>query len=316
MRVFSKKEIESAVEYKMLIEKMKNALEDIEKRYSVLPDRVHMDTYKNSSTFLFMPALSEKLGYLSCKYVGICNDNSKRGLEAVNGVVMLADSKTGLPCAIFDGGAITAARTGALGGAAIDALAIEDAKVASVFGSGAQAKTQIEAMLSVRKIEKIYLFCRNKEKGRMFANRFEIDIEVSDNLRYLEHSDIIIAATNSKAPLFYLKELNLKNHVHINAIGSFKPDMQEIDSRVYESFDVFADYKKGCFEESGDFIITLKNMPSFYDRVKNIGAVIRDESILNRLKNQKTVFKSVGSAVFDLYCCVLLYKSYKSFSAN
>lgn len=310
MRTFKAEDLEKLLSMKELIEVMKDALFDLDRHNIIVPDRHHISSSLHDSTYLFMPVYSEKLDKVGFKYVAVCNENSNIGLPVINGVVFLADGKTGIVEAMFDGAKLTALRTGAVGGAAIDILASDDAKVLSVFGTGVQAETQIRASISVRKIEKIYLYYRNKDKANRFVSiikqYFLGDIILTDNLRFLEESDIIIAATNSKHPLFDSSKLNLKEHVHINAIGSFKPDMQEIDSNLYQICSVFADNKDGCIKESGDIILALRDGRIKEDEIINLGAVISSNE---NYKNKRTIFKSVGNAGFDLYSAYMFYKS-------
>ena len=72
--------------------------------------------------------------------------------------------------AIMDGESITAVRTGAASGLATDLLANKAAKVLAVFGTGVQARTQVEAVLAVRTIKKILVFSRNAKNAEYFCS--------------------------------------------------------------------------------------------------------------------------------------------------
>ncbi|KAA0259256.1 hypothetical protein FHQ18_02045 [Deferribacter autotrophicus] len=311
MRYISADEMNKLVDYKVLIDQMKVALSALSRGKVIVPQRIHLDSGRFKSTYLFMPVLSEELKKVAFKYVGVCSENIQRGIPAINGFVMLADAVTGIPEMFFDGATLTAIRTGAVGGTAIDLLSREDSKVMAVFGTGPQAETQIYAALSVREIEKIYVYYRRKEKGELFVkkivNEVDVDVELTNDKSMIEKADIIIAATNSKIPLFDSSNLKFRDGVHINAIGSFKPDMQEIDEYVYEKFDVFVDSKIGCSKESGDIIKAIKKGVIKETEVREIGELIAKGFEFNFYKAKNTIFKSVGNAAFDLYSSFYFY---------
>lgn len=312
MKYLSKSELYKLLNYKELIEQMKGALCELNADSVVVPQRIHLDSDLFKSTYLFMPVLSEKLKKVAFKYVGVCSENFSKGIPAINGFVMLADAETGIPEMFFDGASLTAIRTGAVGGAAVNLLSKKDAKVLAVFGTGPQSETQIYATLSVRDIKKIYVYYRNREKAEKFVKNIlrgkDIDIELVADKKLLEEADIITTATNSKIPVFDSRTLNFKTGVHINAIGSFKPDMQEVDENVYALFDIFADSKSGCIKESGDIINALEKRVVKKNDIQEIGEFIMKNINFDMFQDKKTIFKSVGNAVFDLYTSFYFYK--------
>ena len=84
------------------------------------------------------------------KWVSIVPANVARGLPAVNGLVVLADPRTGLPEAVMDAGLITAWRTGASVGVAARYLARPDVDCVGVLGCGAQGRSGVRALAAVR----------------------------------------------------------------------------------------------------------------------------------------------------------------------
>lgn len=93
-----------------------------------------------------MPAYLHETGDMAVKLVSVFADNPKHGLPVINGVVLVLDVMTGLPLAMMNGAALTAIRTGAASGAATDLLARTNARTVAIFGSGVQARTQLEAV--------------------------------------------------------------------------------------------------------------------------------------------------------------------------
>ena len=83
--------------------------------------------------------------------------------------VLVLDAANGRPQALWEGGTLTAIRTGAASGAATDLLARPDSRVAAIFGAGVQARTQLEAVCTVRAIETVFVVDPSMEKAAVFA---------------------------------------------------------------------------------------------------------------------------------------------------
>ncbi len=301
MRFIDSKWIYNNVDYAILSKIMKEALIDLYKSNVSVPQRLHLHSKEYKAAYLFMPVVSERLNRVLCKYVGVCSNNAARNLSTINGVAALAQADTGIVDFIFDGAGLTAVRTAGISGASIEALAVDDASILSVFGSSTQAKAQIIAACRLRNIKKINIFYRTKENAVNLAKQIKglikADINICNNLEELKNSDIIITATNSKKPLF--NDIDLKNSVHICAIGSFRQDMQEVGSDIYANFSVFTDNKESCITESKDLAEPIRMGLLNEDSIINIGSILNKET--NPIKNRQTIFKSVGNAAFDLY---------------
>ena len=81
--------------------------------------------------------------------------NRAKNLPLIHAAVLLIDAETGKVDALLEGGALTAIRTGAASGLATELLAKQESRVAAIFGSGKQARTQLEAVCTVRPIKKV-----------------------------------------------------------------------------------------------------------------------------------------------------------------
>src|SRR5262249_53334282 len=77
-----------------------------------MPKRLHVE--RDDKTVLVMPATTD--GHFGVKLVSVVPANAGRGLPVTNGVMVLLDGQTGLPLAALNAAALTAQRTGAVGG--------------------------------------------------------------------------------------------------------------------------------------------------------------------------------------------------------
>ena len=135
----------------------------------------------------------------------------------------------------MDGTFLTRIRTGAVSGAATDVLARKDSKVFALFGTGGQAEAQLEAVLNVRNIELVKVYDISEERRNDFVKRmtdcfgekFSVKIvAASSSEEAIADADIITTVTTSKKPVF---NSNLvKKGAHVNGVGSYTPDMQEL----------------------------------------------------------------------------------------
>lgn len=124
------------------------------------------------------------------------------------GLVFLFRISTGELLAIMDDPYLSPVRVGATTGVALRYLAGKDDSVLGLFGSGSQARAQLQAASAVVKgLKKIKVFSMNPERRDKFihAMREEIEAEimgVSDPETVVKGSDIVLCATNSSDPVF------------------------------------------------------------------------------------------------------------------
>ena len=93
------------------------------------------------------------------------------------------DAETARPLALLEGGALTAIRTGAGAGAATDLLARQDSQVAAIFGAGVQARTQLEAICTVREIKTAWIYDTRVENVSTFIKEMAGKGTVPTDLR-------------------------------------------------------------------------------------------------------------------------------------
>ena len=303
IRIFTAEEIRKILSMSEVIELMAKAFKGLSEDEYYIPLRYVTEIPGKQLSLLFKPAVDLKSERLSIKILTQNDSNSKSGLPSIMGMVMLLDVNTGLLLALMDGSYITNIRTGAASGIATHKLAREDSKVAAIFGCGAQGRTQLEAILSIRSLSRIYAFDTNPQSLKVFVeemkSRFMIDIQACEDPMVLKEVDIICTATGSGSPLFERK--HIKPGVHINAIGSYKPFMQEIDPYIIHDSRLFVDSINSCCAESGDIIKPVNMGLIKEDHIQGeIGEIIAGKKIGRASENDITIFKSVGLAVQDL----------------
>src|SRR5262245_51839626 len=120
--------------------------------------------------------------------------------------VHLYDPKQGGPIAILEADYLGQVRTGAASAVATKKLARPDAKTLGLYGTGKQARTQLEGVCKVRKIERASVFSRDPAKRTKFATEMaaKCGVEVvpveSPDLA-AKGQDVVCTATNSREPV-------------------------------------------------------------------------------------------------------------------
>lgn len=315
--VLKEEDIKQIFTMKDAIKASKDALELYSRGNSNIPLRTNIDIEKENGQSLYMPGYVSGIDALGVKLVSVYKDNFEKGLDSISSMMLLKNHETGEVCSIMDGTYLTKLRTGAVAGAATDILARKDSSIFALFGTGGQAKAQLEAILNVRNIREVRVYGRNKEKALNFIN--EIKREFHDKFKFkiivvetpeeaLDNADIITSVTTATKPVFDGKLV--RKGAHINGMGSYTPQMQEIDSYILSNADkIFLDTRHGVLNESGDFIIPInQNKFSESDVSGELGEVIMGKVPARENDSEITFFKSVGSAVLDLVTAKRIYE--------
>lgn len=248
--------------------------------------------------------MSASAAYLG--YVGYKTYTTTRDRATFH--VMLYDAATGLPAAMIEANHLGQIRTGAASGVATRAMARPDAKFVGCFGTGFQARAQLQAVCAVRRIEEIEVYGRNEERRNRFAAEMtelcNVPVRAIANPdEVAAEQDIVITATSSKAPLFDGRVLD--EGTHLNIIGSNYLTRAEIDVTTIRRADhVVCDSRTACEVEAGDFVAALEASVLEWSRVSELAEVITDEATGRARPEEITLFKSVGLAIEDVACAV------------
>ncbi len=280
IKLFDIHDIRKVVFMEDAIRLMEEAYASYSKGTCYVPQRYVSDLPGLTMDLIFKPVYSEDLGKIAVKILTQKQGGAEAGIPTIVGVVLLMDSKSGEVLSMIDGTYLTALRTGASSGIATQYLAREDAETLAIFGCGAQGATQLEAVCKVRPIKRALLYdldIRNAAKLKeQMQDKLDISLSVEKNLGKLRKADVICTATGSAAPLFSIDEIS--RGVHINAIGSFKPHMQEISPRIIQVCRLFVDSREAVLKEAGDLVKPIKEgvIPGTFVR-DEIGDLINDE---------------------------------------
>ncbi|MCS6860852.1 MAG: hypothetical protein NZT92_11105, partial [Abditibacteriales bacterium] len=285
------------------IEVVKSAFRQLSAGEAHVPLRTAVES--EGGVTLVMSAHLRGSTALGMKVVSVYADNAARGLPTVTALAIVLDADTGHPLAVMEGTYLTALRTGAASGAATDVLARKDARVLTIFGAGAQARTQIEAVCCVRDIREIRLFSRTRSSAEKLRAELVslypclLTSVASSPAEAVRGADVIVTATNSPTPVFDGSDLT--PGVHINAIGAFRPDMREVDEATVQRAKVVVDQRAAALSEAGDLILPIqKGVITDAHVHAELGEILNGVKCGRERDNEITLFKSVGNAAQDV----------------
>lgn len=285
-------------------------------------------------TTLFMPSRLASSGGSAIKIVSV----PRPGAPAVLGLpatTIVMDESTGGIKGIVNARSLTALRTAA-GCLLATTLLIpppessqqqpEGALTLVCFGAGLQILSHCRLLLGhygtsigrcaiVNRSSNERLRSTVQELSRAFPEVNTQGIASNVNLPVVEEvvraADIICTATSSTEPLF--PSTWVKPGAHINLVGSYTPDMREVDDDLIKRARlVLVDSKEACAREAGELIsagsVDVESGEITDGRVVEIGAFARSRAGGDggsRMEDSDgrgdvTIFKSVGVGAQDV----------------
>jgi alanine dehydrogenase len=226
-------------------------------------------------------------------------------------LVPLYEMKTGDLLAMIEADYMGQLRTGAASGVATKVLSRQNSHVAAIIGTGGQARTQLEAIACVRKLESARVFGRDAGKRETFAREmserlgFPVQSAASSS-EAVRGADILCTATTAANPV--VSGADLAPGVHINAIGANHAHKRELDDEAVASADVIVvDSIEQSRQEAGDLILAFRGDETCWTGVKKLSDVVAKKSPGRTSDSEVTLFKSNGIASWDLAVAMKVY---------
>ena len=254
--------------------------------------------------FHYMAAADFAAGYLSMKQYTFVRGSFRF-------LVPLYEIATGELLALIEADYMGQLRTGAASGVATKYLARRDARVAAIIGTGGQAKTQLEAVAVVRRLESVRVFGRDVERRETFCREMTERIGVpvrpaASAAEAARGADIVCTATTATQPV--VDGVDLAAGMHINAIGANHAHKRELDDEAVATADVIVvDSVEQSRQEAGDLILAFHGDESSWTGVKRLSDVVAGKTGGRTSESEVTLFKSNGIASWDLAVAMKVY---------
>jgi len=309
MLFLKKEDIEKCFNMRDAMDASLEALKIYSEGKATIPLRTNIPVPKAEGQSLYMPGYVESdngSDALGVKIVSVYPKNIEKNIPSVPATMVVLDAETGIVNAMLDGTYLTQLRTGAVQGAATELLARKDAKIGALIGTGGQAESQLWAMLTARDLTEVRIFDIDFDRASTFAKemneKFHVKMIPTQTAKEcVEGADIITSVTTSKQPTFSSEWV--KKGAHINGVGAYTHDMCEIPREIIKDSNlVIFDTMDGVLQEAGDFMQPLEEGYVSKDKYAGELGQLGLGQLEGRLNDDDiTIFKTVGSAVLDVY---------------
>ncbi len=311
MILIDKQAVYERLSMKRCVDLMKEAFADLETGINRQNVRTGMGLPKGA--LAFMPCYLGRRKSFGAKLISVYPGNASEGWPSHQGYVMIFDEEHGEPVAAVDACAITEIRTAAASAAATDLLARKNCTHLAILGSGAQAVSHLEGMLSVRPIDSVNVWSYHYDHAVRYAETMRekypaLEISIFDTpSAAVKEADIVCSVCRSREP--YLFADMIRPGTHINAVGTCSPVSREVSSDLVAASRLYVDQVEACKAESGEYLIPLKEGLIREDHiVGSIGAVLNGDVQGRQNNSEITLFDSLGLAVEDVICADELYR--------
>ena len=257
-------------------------------------------------TFLhYMAAADMVSGYMGMKIY-----TSMRG--AVRFLVPLYSGRNGQLLALIEADYVGQMRTGAASGVATKYMSRADARTIGIVGTGLQARTQLEGIAVVRRIEAVRAFGRNPERRAEFcqemSERLGVAVTPAGSAEAaVRDADIVVTATTSSSPV--VRGEWLAPGTHVNAIGANFPQKRELDDEAVRHADVIAvDSIEQSKLEAGDLVQTFAGDAARWGAVRELAEIVAGKVPGRTTAREVTLFKSNGIAIWDVAVAARVYE--------
>ncbi len=220
--------------------------------------------------------------------------------------VILYSVETGEPLILFQDCSINEYRTGAAGAIGAKYLARAAANRVAILGSSVHAETQLRAVAAVRNLTQAWVFSPTPAHRQSFAETLSQDLKfpvtaTSSAEEAVENADIVITATNSRAPVFDGSRLKEGTHITSIANGDKTRTRQEIDEITIRRADpIFVTSKETLCVNESDIFRAVRDRVTSWDRVHEISGVLLGALAGRADDRQITLYKLQGTGIMDV----------------
>lgn len=311
--VLSQSEIKKVLEFDKVIEGVKRVyIQKSDGKTSVWPSiEYHFEEEKAVMDIRSGYVMGEKLH--GAKILNNFPLNIDLGIPSFSGLLIVFDSKTGMPLGVMDASYITSMRTGAAAALGVKALARKDSKNLLLVGAGRQAFYMLAATLiempqieNVRVIDPIDYKNAVKFSEDIVGRLKDINVKVNGKMftpvnemsAVLQDTDVVITITRATSPI--IKKEWVKPGTHFSCIGADMIGKEEIDPEIFRNARSFADDIRQC-TSFGEMEIPYKmGIITKESIIGELGEVLSGKKEGRLSDNDITVFDATGLALLDL----------------
>jgi alanine dehydrogenase len=252
-------------------------------------------------------------GYVAFKTNANFPHNGRRaGLPTIQGAVLLMDARTGTPLALLDSIEITIKRTGAATALAARYLARPESTTATICGCGAQGRIQLQALLHVLPIRRVFAWDADAQAAAVYAEQMSDKhgievVAVGDLASATLVSDVIATCTTSSRP--FLGSSAVRPGTFIAAVGADNPEKSELHPELMARAAVVADVLDQAVTMGDLHHAVAAGVMRKEDARAELGAVVSGAAPGRTRPEEIIVFDSTGTGIQDVAAAVRAYET-------
>ncbi len=182
--------------------------------------------------FMSTLAVSEEPPFVAVKSLGVNAANAQRGMDTIGSLITLFDRATAYPIAVMDGTWITEVRTAALSAVAAKHFARRGSETIAFIGSGAQARSHLDAFLDLFPLREVRVFGRGEANRALLCRKAEARgltaIDCGDPRSAVGDADIVVSSIPGASGLKpFLETAWVKPGAYVNLIDLARTWRQE-----------------------------------------------------------------------------------------
>lgn len=226
-------------------------------------------------------------------------------------VVSLYRLQDGELLALLDGRLITDLRTGAASGVIARKVPVSDPVAVGVIGSGNQARTQLESLAAVYRVEAAAVYSPTAVNREAYAR--EMSVKLGIPVTAVDSAEaaargrpVVAAASSARGSEPVLRGAWLSHCRLLCAVGNTRPQFAEADVQCFRDAGLVVMDTRHAAEEAGDLREAIKGGALPAAKQATLAQIVSGAASVP--STGLIAFKSVGSALQDLALAVRYYE--------
>lgn len=310
----SSSEVYSVLEddYQLVLDSVEDSIKMLNEGTTIQPDKnsqIFDTTYQNRINC--MSATLRKTDTCGMKWVSVFPENKKKGIENVEGFVLLSEINTGkLKCAM-NATELTSLRTAGVGAVAAKYLAKKNSETIGFIGAGEEAKAHFKLIKFINKnIKRCFVSSRTCNSVKQFIDEFQkkypdvVFVDCGNNFENaVKSADIIVTAISSQEQVLkakWIKEGAL--YIHVAGIEDEYAVAKKASKIVCDCWE--------CVKHRSQTIVQMYKDGELTDNdiYADIAEIITGEKAGRESDAEFIYFNSVGLAVEDILFANRIYE--------
>jgi ornithine cyclodeaminase/alanine dehydrogenase-like protein (mu-crystallin family) len=259
------------------------------------------------------PAYVEPLGVAGNKWLGVFQQNARRGLPTLSAVNVLSDATTAMPLALLEGQSVTAIRTAGHAGVGAKHLARPDSSTLAIVGCGHEGRTHLRVMDALFDLDRINACDIDDAVRETFVAEMgdQTDAEVvgyTDAEAAVEGADVVCMVTTAESPIVMAEWI--EPGTHVAATNGFQ-DLDPTFSAVADRWVIGVESRDRLWIDGEEVGVTSPEGLEYADVDAELTDVVAGDAPGRQSDDERTVMVHMGMPALDVAASHFVYEKAK-----